>query len=481
MDVQEIIRRGLRDLGLRQAKYSKLARYYDGDHDLAFATQKFRNAFGNLFNTFSDNLTPAVVNGFADNLRVDDFTVEEGSTGEADSAWRVWQSNFMEQRSAELHRELLKSGDAYVIVWQDAKGKPTIYPNKAQLVTVGYDDEQTGQIVWALKVWRTSRRTVRLNVFLPDRIEKYETAAQQQIDRPAVSEFSEFGTLPGPNAFQLVETIANPFGMVPVFHFAINCDIGEFGKSELENVIPLNDALNKMLLDMLVASEFGAFRQRWATGIEIHTDAQGQPLSPFTAGASGVWVTDSEKARFGDFDVTNLDQYIKVQESIRAEIARVTSLPLHYLMLHAQTLATGRALQTAERRFQSKIQNLQNVIGARWSKVLWFALTISGISEKSIRLFTQWQDVSTISELEFLQSLQAKKAIGVSLRQLMTEAGYGQADIDRIEGERQKEAAAAAAVTGSSSSPAGASGQGLSALDAKVAVGNAGAILDKAG
>ncbi len=62
--------------------------------------------------------------------------------------------------------------------------------------------------------------------------------------------------------------IPNPYGTVPVFHFANNADIGSPGRSELDSAIPVQDGLNKSVLDMLVAMEFSAYRPRWAAGGE---------------------------------------------------------------------------------------------------------------------------------------------------------------------------------------------------------------------
>ncbi|MCV4684362.1 phage portal protein, partial [Escherichia coli] len=66
--------------------------------------------------------------------------------------------------------------------------------------------------------------------------------------------------------------VENPYGMIPVFHFANNPGIGNFGSSELEAVMPIQDGMNKAVLDMLVAMEVSAYRQRWAAGIEIQFD-----------------------------------------------------------------------------------------------------------------------------------------------------------------------------------------------------------------
>ena len=40
-------------------RYDRSEKYYKGDHDLTFATEKFQNAFGSLFREFAMNLCAA--------------------------------------------------------------------------------------------------------------------------------------------------------------------------------------------------------------------------------------------------------------------------------------------------------------------------------------------------------------------------------------------------------------------------------------
>src|SRR5213078_183591 len=110
---------------------------------------------------------------------------------------------------------------------------------------------------------------VRINLFCADRIEKYISRSKSEGSVPDAGEFTPLG-----------DAVANPYGIVPVFHFANNADIGKPGRSELEAAIPIQDGLNKAVLDMLVAMEFTAFRQRWAAGIEIEYGEDGKAVSP---------------------------------------------------------------------------------------------------------------------------------------------------------------------------------------------------------
>ena len=323
-------------------RYGRTEAYYRGEHQLAFASEKFKNTFGSLFKEFAMNLCPAVCDSVRDKLIVKGFGVEdagrslrsgsraleaeafadqpprprrasgtppgqEGSFAAASSnvaaiardARGIWRGNRMGVRAAEVHKEVLKNGDAYIFVWPDMNGVPTIYPNRAANCTVVYDEESPGKVLWAAKCWTQRDKRVRLNLFYPDRIEKYVSVREAAGGLPEAKDFIKCGTRHAECGMEKEERardefrgphfeIRNPFGVVPVFHFANNADIGSFGQSELEAAIPIQDGLNKSVLDMLVSMEFAAYRQRWAAGIEIELDANGKPVAPFTAGVEHV-------------------------------------------------------------------------------------------------------------------------------------------------------------------------------------------------
>ena len=65
-----------RDSRKRQA-YALYNAYYDGDHRLAFATEKFRSTFGTLFKEFAENFCPAVVDSMADRLKIAGFKTSQ--------------------------------------------------------------------------------------------------------------------------------------------------------------------------------------------------------------------------------------------------------------------------------------------------------------------------------------------------------------------------------------------------------------------
>ncbi len=436
------IEQAITNLRFNATRYAKPTRYYNGDQDLAFATEKFQNTFGTLFREFALNLCPVICDAVRDKLRVTGFSVDDTGThaplpagavrgvrslrashsmqaGSLRSdASRIWNCNRMGTRAGELHKEALKCGDAYMIVWPNSAGEAILYPNRAASVTVACDEDSPGRVLWAAKVWRTADKHTRLNLFYPDRIERYVT--QKESD-----------SLPDPSEMIADTVIPNPFGVVPVFHFANNADLGFAGRSELEAAIPVQDGLNKSVLDMLVAMEYSAFRQRWAAGIEVEIDGDGKEIAPFRSGVDNLWISGNQDAKFGDFAAAELEQFLKVKDSFRIDMASVTGTPLHYFLPSTGSFPSGESLKKAETRFLAKVRDRQESFGQVWADVMAFALMIEG-KGRDIQLLTEWEDPAPMAEREFLENILLKKQIGLPVEQALIEAGYGEADVKRM-------------------------------------------------
>jgi hypothetical protein len=406
------------------------------------------------------NLCPAICDAVRDKLRIAGFSVNAGPGAAVLSATsaelveavppqaavqagslrsdidRIWFRNRMQQRAGEIHKEALKNGDAYAIVWFDPNGEVTIYLQRAANVVVTYDEERPGSILWAAKYWRTPDKRTRLNIFYPDRIERFVTKSESEAGLPDAKQFVGVGS-PAASRLQAGslrsdELVPNPFGVVPVFHFANNADVGCHGLSELAAAIPIQDGLNKSILDMLVAMEFSAFRQRWVAGIEVDNDPDtGEAKQPFKSGVDQLWVSSDPGTTFGDFNTSNLDQFLKVKDSFRVDMASVTGTPLHYFLQTSRGFASGEALKQNETRFLAKVGDRQVSFGQTWAELMSFALRLAG-QGNGVELITNWDDPSPTSEKDVLENILLKKQIGVSTDQLLRETGYGEVDVRKM-------------------------------------------------
>lgn len=408
------------------ADYARPRMYYRGRQPLAFAGEKFREAFGKHFRAFAENNCPRIIATVKDRLIVDGFqSVGENASPSIDTAMvEIWRRNRMKVRAKQVHQDALIEGDAYVIAWPDSNGQAILYPNRAEMIAVLYDDEQPGWIVQAAKVWEGRDKRVRVNLFYPDRIEKY---VSQQARTAGAGSMN-------PDSFVPAQVdgeewpLPNPYDKVPVFHFANRASIGEKGVSELEEAMPLTDALNKTNADTVIAEEFYAIRQRWATGIEDPASFQGKPKP------GGVWAVESNDVKFGEFNASDIEQYVTVGDMWRKSIARVTRTPDHHFS--GGTAPSGESLKMLEAPLLAKVVDAQDSWGMVWGDVMRFTLRIEG-AENPLEVETIWRDTTPRNDKEAVEIATEKRGLGVSENQSLRELGYTADDIERMREERR--------------------------------------------
>ena len=412
----------------RASNYQRYINYYNGEHDLRFATNKWRNAFGSLFRQFSDNLCAPIVDAAADRLQVTGFT----GTPTANSLWEIWTRNNMDRKAGTIHAHALTTGDAYAIVWPDpATGLAVIDPNPSYQVAVYYNDNGTS-LKAASKLWQDDSSRWRLTLYYADRLEKYVTNNTKKTTPEKANDFIKYtlDSEPWP--------VPNPYNQVPVFHFANAPEMGVWGKSELFNIIPIQDALNKALSDMLVAMEFVALPQRWATGLELPEDATtGRPKVPFEAGVDRIWSSPDQESRFGQFEGANLQQFTQVQNDLRLDMARISRTPLHYLSMGGSSQSafvsvaypSGESLKTAEAPFIAKLEDRQITYGDEWEQLIAFAALIEGSEVDVNTIETLWKPAAPKSDTDAIETALKKQTLGIPNAVIWKELGYSDAQV----------------------------------------------------
>jgi hypothetical protein len=438
----------------RLAQIQLFANYYDGNQPLAFATAKFRSTFGHLFKDFADNLCPAVVDSLSDRLKIQGWkssartsTKEVTPSDEpgipnrvwlkvddpiADAADELWEDNKMGSRAATIHREALKTGNSYLLVWPGADMEAEFWPHTALEMVVDYDPNALGVISRAAKIWWLPReKRWRLNVYLVDRIEKYIT--RQQSSNGIPSNHTQWGPTTGDSGGSIVN---NPYGRVPVFHFA-NKACYQDGYSELRDVVPVQDALNKAVMDMMIAMEFASFKQRYVIGMEVEVDEETGEPSDQNVKQYGVdrlltFGGTKDEVAVGQFDSTDLQQFLQVQDKFRAECARISGTPLHYFLITTGDFPSGEAIKSAEGRFVGKIEDRQEDWGPIWADAMLFGMQMEEVIPEDTELESLWKDASPRSDSELADTAVKKKTLGVSRFQTLKELGYDDEEIQTM-------------------------------------------------
>jgi hypothetical protein len=436
IDSAGAIKAALAKIAGKQIALDKYENYYFGRHSFNFSSEKFTTQFAKRLHTMRDNLCKTAVRAPADRLEVIGFAAEKTSTVYNDS-WDIWKYSKMPQLSKRVFRDAFKTGSGFVQVWADSTGRARLVNQDPRQCTVFYDPE-TNEVEMAAKLWRGLDRLIYLTLFYPDRIEKYVSrSVQSDGSTPKTAAAFQKRTVGGEPW-----PLPNPYGVTPLFHFGLECSI-------LDDVIPLNDALNKELADLLIGSESNSLRQRWTTGISYEVDPEtGKQIIPFER-ASQWFASKDADSKFGEFKDVLLKDFLEVINDFRSEIANVCGIPQYYFKLGAGDFPSGEALAKAESRFAALITDAQIDFGESWSAAMKLALAIDDkAGEADGEIETQWTPAAPMSDNEKADLAIKKKTFGASNEQLLAEVGYSDAQIAKMKKDNSDAAANAAETFG---------------------------------
>ena len=386
--------------------------YYAGRHPLAFATSKYREAFGALFSAFADNWCEIVVDAAAERLSVVGFRFGENAD---EDAWAIWQANKLDSKSVAAHTEAGKNGTAYLLVDPNEGGDlPRISVEHPAQCIVARDPE-TGLRLAALKRWEGEDGLLYATVYLPDALFKFQ--ADVLIAGAETNWQVRAGDPGGPN----------PLAVVPMVPLENKPGLLTGGISDLRTAIPLQNAINKECSDMIVASEYGAYRQRVITGVEIPRDPDtGRVIGKvqIEAAMSRLWNFEEPTAQVHDLPQTDLANYVKAIDLLIQHLAAQTRTPPHYLLGQVVNVS-GDALKAAEAGLVKKCREKILFFSDAWEEAMALALNASGRSDvTAAQCEVLWQDPEQIPVTQLADAAVKKATVGVPQPVLWRELGY---------------------------------------------------------
>jgi hypothetical protein len=258
-----------------------------------------------------------------------------------------------------------------VIVWGQS-GKPQVSIESPKQVAV-IRDPGSRKVLRAVKRWRNNiggKAETWAIAYHPDRIETWHA------DQAAANA-----------GFDLVNEIDNPLGVVPVVPLlnsglldGVGPDLGylyDFGHSEIDDLRPLVDGLNKLLTDILVSAEYTARPRRWATGIELTEqpvlDSDGSPTGETVAvnlipEGSRAMISEEAGAKFGQLDASPLTGYENAVNVLLGQIMAVSALPAHSIGVMHDNPASADAIRSAEASLTSRAEGRQKTLVGHGNK-----------------------------------------------------------------------------------------------------------------
>lgn len=424
MTTTDLLTRLAQRLDEHTARYTELDLYYTGRQPLAFLAPEAKKALGERLGRMASNIPRLAVTALAERLRIVGFTGQQ-----TEQLWADWIRNDLDQMSGVAHREALSLGTAHVIAWARADGTPRITVESPRQVAV-LTDPGSRAVTAALKRWETTRSTEAV-LYEPDRITRL--------------------TAPGPGATTLgwrtTEVLDNPLGVVPVVTLRNGDRLLDDGISEIDDLAPLVDALNKALADLMTTSEYVGRPRRWATGIELEEDALGEAVNPIPEGNRAM-ISENPDAKFGQLDAANLAGYEAAVRVILGQIMAVSALPAHYVGVFTDNPASADALRASEASLTARAEARQATFGRSWEDVARLAIAIRHDTDPlDVDVRIRWADAATRSVAQEADAIVKLHASGLlPAATALARLGYPADEITAIRTARRAEALDAAGV-----------------------------------
>ncbi|MEV4384028.1 phage portal protein, partial [Streptosporangium sp. NPDC049644] len=370
-DVVDRSRRLLKMREQEQPRLRKISAYMRGEASSVYVPRGARQEYKWLIKRAKVNILPLVVTVVAQALYVDGYRPAGGD--ENAKAWEWWQANRMDARQHGLHRGTLKYGISYAVVTPGKPG-PVIATRSPRRMTAFYldpvDDEWPKYAIDEV-VRNDLDGKVRI-VRLYDDTHRYEL---------------EEDIKPG-GQLRLKKSEEHGLKVCPVVRYTNGDDLDgeDCIRGEVEPLFEMQDQLNSTTFNLLMAQQYAAFRQRWVTGMAPPLDAQGNPMEPFNASVSRLWVAEDGDTKFGEFSQTDLSGYLKSAEETIRHIATVSQTPPHHLLGQMSNLS-AEALAAAESGLQRKIAERKSSFGESHEQTLRLASRAAGDKRG-------WEDLS---------------------------------------------------------------------------------------
>ena len=453
MDADEALRMVQRiyaRLNARRPEIEKREQYYRGEQPLNFATAEWKKQNAARYAGFSDNWSGPVVNTEAERIRYRGISVpdlpEAGKLLHED-----WLRNELDMQASQGVITTLTTGRSFVIVWGDRRtDEPLVTWEHPSNVEIEYDFENSRLRKAALKTW-VDGETEYATLYEPDAVWKFErprSAAVNERDSQAaqsrVPYAAEGGWLPRRAASDGTWPLVNPMGVVPVVEVQNRPTLKGDPLSEIQGVIPTQDAINLLWAYLLLAADYASMEARVVTGTSPpmipELDKDGKVI-----GQRPVDMKDlrekrllylSGEAKIDSWKAAALDVFTDTIDVAVGHISSQTRTPPTYLVSKVgMSNVNGEGLKASEGPLNEKVEEWWLYADPSFREINRLIALARG--DEKLARSVQLAKVNHVppamrSDAQIADMLVKKKAIGYPLEYLMELDGIDPLDVPRI-------------------------------------------------
>lgn len=421
--------------------------WYSGPHVVPTGYKNAQRVLQTLQTAANANFLSLLVDAAHERMHPQGFRIDgENST----DIWDIWQGNELDAGSEQVFLESMALGESSLLVdpARNQFGYPTVTPEHPAQTIVAYRPGSRTVRAAGLKVWLDDWPTppvLMAMLYLPDRVYAWSAPVSDQTrtdpawnwDWPYVY-YPQTGPFDQANAVTPSWTAEdalggkNELGEVPLVDFQCRPRMLKPGSPEFTPVIPVQQRINKTILDRLINQEFGAFKQKWVTGMELPVDPlTGNPREPFNVSVDRLFVAESELTKFGQFQPEDLDPLLRAVNDDVQHMAAIVPTPPHYLLGTLVNLS-AEALKAAEAALVSRVRRHMRNYEEPLETVARLMLKAAGKSVPNVSgMETVWRNPEFRTEAELTDALIKMASIGVPQEALWERWGATPQEIDR--------------------------------------------------
>ena len=375
---QRDLQAGIDALGMKRREIELYWQYYDDIQPPKYLSEKMQEAFRGLKDRFSLNLCKLAITTPLNRLWVQGW--------ESPQAKEMWHRLRLDREQKRIYKHALVAGESYVVGWRGLEGEaPQLAFNDPRIVHLFFRADQPGTKEFAVKVWQERDETVRGVIYYPDSIVRVvaEQAATEHRDL-ALQDGPPVATAVSAGNFEYDPVDPggeHAMGEVPVWRFSQDLWQPE---SRLKDLIPVQDVINKLRSNKMVAAESGAFPQRVYFTMQ-DLNAEELRHEPHTSLVLDPGDRESP-ASVEQFEAASLEGY---DESISAEVQNfftVAHLPRH-LLISPGADSSGDAIRSDEGPFQEMVRDMATNFGYTWADMM---STLTQSDDEAVT--PDWQD-----------------------------------------------------------------------------------------
>lgn len=416
----------------KRAVYDLLYNYYKGLHPLKYSASRLKKAFEKIDTYFAENWVAVIVDSVLDRLVLRGFDIAE-NTEANDKLEEIFKVYNLALEADDVHEAAVITGEAFLIATQnsdaeDEDDKYDIYFNDPRMCHMFYESSNPRKKRFAAKIYVGDDGYSRLVLYYSDRYEYYKSDKKAgKINQDIFQTYANFK----PDDELPLE--ANDTGEIPVFHFSIGrtSKRKDLGPSE----ISLQDAINKLLTDMLVSAEFNAFVQRVII-------SQADPGDLQNIAGANWWIPagdgKGQQSTVQELGGRSLDQFLKAINDLATALAIISRTPKHYFFAQGGD-PSGEALIAMESPLNKKVNKRMRAFSVEWNNFARYILTLEKIKIMKTQITPLWEPVETVQPATSANILKTNTDAGVPLVTAMRWQGKPQSDIDQMLNDKKDE------------------------------------------